>query len=207
ARRTRDDIPRSDRMAFGADPYLALAGENEEHLLVDAVIVEREGPLAGRHGCHIVSELPRAEPPADVAEARLELVRRMFCARRSRALAPIAKFDVGNIENRVAHGSSIDEFPAEMIGGNCDVPADQRLARADAVGRSNSGSVPSTCAPSIASSRSLVATPPRAEKPPDLRPAATTRWHGTIGANGFFPIASPTSRAISGSPNRAAISP
>jgi hypothetical protein len=39
--------------------------------------------------------------------------------------------------------------------------------------------------PSIARSRVFVKTPPFAEKPPILPPAATTRWDGTIIANGF----------------------
>ncbi len=36
-----------------------------------------------------------------------------------------------------------------------------------------------------ARSRDFVMTPPFAEKPPILPPAATTRWHGTMIANGF----------------------
>src|SRR5262249_45242027 len=59
----------------------------------------------------------------------------------------------------------------------------------------------------IVSSRSLVVTPPLAEKPPALPPAASTRWHGTMSGNGFRPSACPTSRASPRSPSRAAISP
>jgi hypothetical protein len=36
------------------------------------------------------------------------------------------------------------------------------------------------------SSRSLVVTPPAAENPPGLPPAASTRWHGTMIGNGFI---------------------
>src|SRR5215472_12709274 len=66
---------------------------------------------------------------------------------------------------------------------------------------------PLTWAPSIASMRSFVATPPWAEKPPILPPAASTRWHGTTIGNGFCPSAWPTARAAPGTPRRAAISP
>ena len=42
---------------------------------------------------------------------------------------------------------------------------------------------------------SFVATPPCAEKPPILPPAASTRWHGTTIGNGLRPSACPTARA------------
>src|SRR6185437_506658 len=79
-----------------------------------------------------------------------------------------------------------------------------------AEGRAGAGFVGggcSTCAPSMASSLTLVLTPPRAEKPPSLPPAAVTRWQGTTIGQGFCPRAAPTSRASSRSPSRAAISP
>src|SRR5262249_45073992 len=60
---------------------------------------------------------------------------------------------------------------------------------------------------SIVSRRSLVVTPPLAEKPPALPPAASTRWHGTMTGNGFRPSACPTSRASPPSPTRPPISP
>ena|SRR5688572_6238507 len=44
-------------------------------------------------------------------------------------------------------------------------------------------------APSIASSCSLVAVPPGAEKPPVPPRAASTRWHGTMMGMGFLPNA------------------
>jgi hypothetical protein len=56
-------------------------------------------------------------------------------------------------------------------------------------------------------SRSFVMTPPAAEKPPGLPPAASTRWHGTMIGNGLLPMACPTSRAALLSPSRVAISP
>src|SRR5262249_56552709 len=71
--------------------------------------------------------------------------------------------------------------------------------------RSNSVGA-SADAHSMASRRRLVATPPGAEKPPVLPPAATTRWHGTMIGQGFCPIASPTPRA-SGSPSCTALAP
>src|SRR2546428_756570 len=56
---------------------------------------------------------------------------------------------------------------------------------ADASGRSsNSIGASLVRAFSIESRRILEATPPRAEKPPVLPPAANTRWQGTIIGNG-----------------------
>jgi hypothetical protein len=59
----------------------------------------------------------------------------------------------------------------------------------------------------MTSIRSLVATPPLAEKPVSRPSAPTTRWQGTTIANGLRPRAWPTSRASVGSPSRVAISP
>src|SRR5216683_7380034 len=64
-----------------------------------------------------------------------------------------------------------------------------------------------TTAPSIASIFSLVTTPPLAEKPPGLPPAASTRWQGTTIGQGLRPSAWPTSRDSSTPPSRLAISP
>ena len=44
---------------------------------------------------------------------------------------------------------------------------------------------PLGCAPSIVSKRSLLTTPPGAEKPPVLPPAASTRWQGMMIGHGF----------------------
>src|SRR3954470_11886364 len=64
-----------------------------------------------------------------------------------------------------------------------------------------------TGAPSIASIFSFVTTPPLAEKPPGLLPAAKTRWHGTTIGQGLRPSAWPTSRDSSTPPSFLAISP
>jgi glyoxylase-like metal-dependent hydrolase (beta-lactamase superfamily II) len=64
-----------------------------------------------------------------------------------------------------------------------------------------------TTAPSIASILSLVVTPPLAENPPGLPPAASTRWQGTTIGQGLRPSAWPTSRDNSTPPSRLAISP
>ena len=50
-------------------------------------------------------------------------------------------------------------------------------------------------APSIASMRRFVATPPWAEKPLSSPPAASTRWQGTTIGNGLRPSARPTACA------------
>ena len=47
---------------------------------------------------------------------------------------------------------------------------------------------------------SLVSTPPSAEKPPVLPPAASTRWQGTMIGQGFWPSATPTARAAPATP-------
>src|SRR5262249_31372556 len=80
-------------------------------------------------------------------------------------------------------------------------------AKPNARSPSNSVGASLVRARSIVSRRSLVVTPPLAEKPPALPPAASTRWHGTMIGNGFRPSACPTSRARARSPSRAAISP
>jgi uncharacterized membrane protein YoaK (UPF0700 family) len=79
---------------------------------------------------------------------------------------------------------------ADAVGGAGGVERyPRRCSRANAASSSNRvGSRPRR-ARSISSRRSLVVTPPLAEKPPVLPPAATTRWHGTMTANGFRPSA------------------
>src|SRR5262249_26776672 len=86
-------------------------------------------------------------------------------------------------------GVSIAFGRGQRPGHSADAPADFRWAL------------------SIANRRSFVATPPFAEKPPGLPPAASTRWHGTRIGSGFLPSAWPTARAERGAPIRAAISP
>src|SRR5438552_1517297 len=73
--------------------------------------------------------------------------------------------------------------------------------------QSNKFGVWFTAAPSIASIFSLVTTPPFAEKPPGLLPAASTRWHGTTIGQGLRPSAWPTSRDSSTPPSFLAMSP
>ncbi len=57
--------------------------------------------------------------------------------------------------------------------------------------RSNRPGAPPISAPSISSMRSLVETPPGAEKPPDCAPEASTRWQGTMMGKGLCPSACP----------------
>src|SRR5262249_51510569 len=64
-----------------------------------------------------------------------------------------------------------------------------------------------TTAPSISSIFSFVTTPPLAEKPPGLLPAASTRWQGTTIGHGLRPSAWPTSRDNSTPPSFLAMSP
>src|ERR1700681_494469 len=73
--------------------------------------------------------------------------------------------------------------------------------------QSNKFGVWLTAAPSIASIFSLVTTPPLAENPPGLPPAASTRWQGTTIGQGLRPRAWATSRDSSTPPSRLAISP
>ena len=47
-RRTRDDVAGYDLMTFVPNPHLTTALDDEEHLLVDVVIVARKSPLARR---------------------------------------------------------------------------------------------------------------------------------------------------------------
>src|SRR5207302_5323002 len=64
-----------------------------------------------------------------------------------------------------------------------------------------------TSAPSISSIFNFVTTPPFAEKPPGLLPAASTRWQGTTIGHGLCPSAWPTSRDSWTPPRRLAMSP
>src|SRR3954468_18197097 len=75
------------------------------------------------------------------------------------------------------------------------------------IAQSNKLGVWFTAAPSIASIFNFVTTPPLAEKPPGLLPAASTRWHGTTIGQGLRPSAWPTSRDSSTPPSFLAISP
>src|SRR5262249_1656276 len=61
--------------------------------------------------------------------------------------------------------------------------------------------------PSRASRRCFERLPPKAEKPPILRPWASTLWQGTTIATGLRASAWPTARAAPGEPMRSAISP
>src|SRR5205823_13896656 len=57
ADRAGDDVAFADRVRGRADPHLARAFEDEEHLLVGEVVVEGEGALAGRRSEEHTSEL------------------------------------------------------------------------------------------------------------------------------------------------------
>ena len=103
AGRMRDDVALFDWERLRADPHLALAFEHDEHLLVDAMIVERPGALAGRHHGQIAAELLRAEPPADVADLRGKFLRRFLRAGKVGAVANLAEFDVGDVQDRLRH--------------------------------------------------------------------------------------------------------
>ena len=122
--------------------------------------------------------------------------------------------------------SSLQPFPSEMFGvragcfklqrpapsgvglffvGFAGRPRASALAPPDARAagpRTGPGSAP-VRAFSMVRRRSLVSTPPSAEKPPLRPPAASTRWHGTMIGQGFWPSATPTARAAPGSPMRA----
>ena len=103
ARRMGDDVALADRERLLADPHLALAFEDEEHLLVDAMVVERPGALARRHHGEVVAELLRADAPPDVADLRLEFLRRVPAPGAVGAVADLAEFDVGHVEDRLRH--------------------------------------------------------------------------------------------------------
>ena len=108
-----------------------------------------------------------------------------------------------------------------LSAGNADAPAQGQLTtaiRMDLRRRAYcallAGSRPGRrgvplprCTPSSASRRSLVTAPPKAEKPPILRPAASTRWQGMMMGTGLWPIACPTARAAPGEPASRARSP
>src|SRR4051812_44618411 len=116
-------------------------------------------------------------------------------------------------------GAAAGIKPVKSAAGATDFPARQcsfhhlspLAGRGDVQRResdqSNRLGVWFTAAPSIASIFSFVTTPPLAEKPPGLPPAASTRWHGTTIGQGLRPSAWPTSRDSSTPPSFLAISP
>ena len=83
----------------------------------------------------------------------------------------------------------------------------RRFTSARAAPQSNKLGVWFTSAPSISSIFSFVTTPPFAEKPPGLLPAASTRWQGTTIGHGLCPSAWPTSRDSWTPPSCLAMSP
>src|SRR5579862_164528 len=80
--RTADEIALPHGMLFIAEAKHALPFEDEEQLLVDVVIVERKGALAGRDRRHVVAELARADSRSNWRERRVESVAVMQLARR-----------------------------------------------------------------------------------------------------------------------------
>src|SRR5262249_41207847 len=69
-RRAGDHVVLADRIALVAEAQLALALEDQEHLLLAAVAVERALHLAGRQDREVVAELAGADAAADRAAAR-----------------------------------------------------------------------------------------------------------------------------------------
>src|SRR6187551_1385060 len=72
AGRAGDEISLPDRVALLAHAQFAAALQDEEHLFVGMMIVEREGALAWRHGGDVVAQHPRADARAHRAAARTE---------------------------------------------------------------------------------------------------------------------------------------
>ncbi len=61
--------PARRRVALVAHAQLAAALQDEEHLLVGMVVVQREGALARRHRGDVVAQHPRTDARADHANA------------------------------------------------------------------------------------------------------------------------------------------
>src|SRR5882757_8665306 len=111
----------------------------------------------------------------------------------------------------VAGRTLVREFATRVWHARCHLSHRERcgtwLAAPIQRFQSNKFGVWFTTAPSIASIFSFVTTPPLAEKPPGLPPAASTRWQGTTIGHGLRPSAWPTSRDSSTPPSFLAISP
>ena len=101
ARRTGDHIAAAHRERFRADAHAPTALENEEHLFVDAMVVERECALARRHGRDVVAELAGAETPSDLPRARVEALRGI--ARSGIRRGPRRQLDVGDVDDSLCH--------------------------------------------------------------------------------------------------------
>src|SRR6187551_335164 len=72
AGRTGDEIPLPDRVALLAHAQFAAALQDEEHLFIGVMIVERKGALAWRHGGNVVAQRARTNTGADRTAARAE---------------------------------------------------------------------------------------------------------------------------------------
>src|SRR4029079_8424850 len=73
---TGNDVAAADRIALSADPHLTRPFEDEEHLLLHAMAVERKRAFSRRHRGHVVAELLRADLRRDLADAGIESLRR-----------------------------------------------------------------------------------------------------------------------------------
>src|SRR6185312_11905952 len=108
ARWTGDHIATLHRVALGADDELALAFEDKEHLLVDAVTVARKSAFARRHDGEVVAELLRANLGRDRAEPRFIALIGPRHADRLAVMADLTEFgEIGDIEDRTGHGASL----------------------------------------------------------------------------------------------------
>src|SRR5258706_15951074 len=74
ADRAADDIARADLAGFGAVAQRARARDDEEHLFLGTMTVERAAALARRQHVVGIAEMARAEQRADARRAPLELV-------------------------------------------------------------------------------------------------------------------------------------
>src|SRR6185436_4144259 len=103
----RNDVTLFDREGLVANPYFALAFENEKHLLVDAMIMKWPSALARGHDGQIIAELLRTDAPSNVADLRGKFLRGIFRARNVRTVADLAKLDIGKIEDGFWHDGSL----------------------------------------------------------------------------------------------------
>jgi hypothetical protein len=90
-----------------ANTDLAFALQDEEHLLVDAMAVERKRAFAGRHHSQVVSEVLGADLPADLRDAAPKAFRRLRNSALRRHLGARHRFEIGDVDDRMHRMSSV----------------------------------------------------------------------------------------------------
>ena len=114
-RRARDDVTCADRVSSIAEAELALAFDDEEHLFVDAVAVERKRALAWRKNGQVVAEFRCAQLSAGEPDARLIAVARLASSRNGQAVPPGLKLEGVDVEDARCHAPRVPRRGSQRL--------------------------------------------------------------------------------------------